>query len=94
MSKKQEVFVSISLDELMRLKNEEQPKVVLGEKEAGKRLMTHKAVEVYLEVSRQTVYNWRKAGLIPEHKIGSKLYFFEDEIANRIRHSSKDSLMA
>lgn len=97
MSKEKDVLVSISLNELVSLRAEAakpKPKEVQPKLKIGKRLLTQKNVEDLLQVSRQTIYNWRKAGLIPEHRINGRLYFFEDEVLNAIRQSGKTSKAA
>lgn len=97
MNKEKDVLVSISLDELVRLRTkaaEQKPKKVQPQLKIGKRLLTQKNIEGLLQVSRQTVYNWRKAGLIPEHRINGRLYFFEDEVLNAVRQSDKNSKAA
>lgn len=38
-------------------------------------------------VSRQTIYEWRKNGLLPSFNIGRSVYFNPDEVQKRIEES-------
>lgn len=35
-----------------------------------------------LSVSRQTIYNWQKAGFLKAHQLGGRKYFLVDELLN------------
>lgn len=41
-----------------------------------------------LSVTRQTLYNWKKAGYIEFHKIGG-LNFISDKDRNKLMHNNK-----
>lgn len=60
----------------------------------GRALLTQKEVMDLLKITRQTLYNWRKSGIIPEHRINRKLYFFEDEVINAIKQKEPISVVA
>ena len=54
-------------------------------------LMTDKEVSTYLNVCRRSLYNWRKAGLIPYIKLGKAVRFRVNEVEaalNRMTHES------
>jgi excisionase family DNA binding protein len=38
-----------------------------------------------LKVSKVTIHNWKKAGIIKSHKMGRKLYFKESELLEAIK---------
>lgn len=48
-------------------------------------LMTMEEVTKFLKVSKVTIHNWKKKGIIKSHKIGRKLYFKKAEIESAIR---------
>jgi predicted DNA-binding transcriptional regulator AlpA len=37
------------------------------------------------DICRTTLYNWRKAGLLPSHKIKRNVYFLEHEITEAVQ---------
>jgi excisionase family DNA binding protein len=37
------------------------------------------------DVCRTTLYNWRKGGLLPFHRMGRKVYFLEHEITEAVK---------
>ena len=39
----------------------------------------------FLKVSKVTIHNWKKKGIIKSHRIGRKLYFKKSEIESAIR---------
>ncbi|RZK18619.1 MAG: DNA-binding protein [Flavobacterium sp.] len=39
----------------------------------------------FLKVSKVTIHNWKKKGIINSHKIGRKLYFKHAELMNAIK---------
>lgn len=84
MAKTNEIMVSIPLSDLNRMQSQiaEQKQVKKGK--SDKKLLTVKEALELLQVSRQTLYNWRKADLIPSHRINNRLYFFEDELLNAV----------
>ena len=54
-------------------------------------LMTDKEVSAYLHVCRRSLFNWRKAGLIPYIKLGKSVRFRVNEVEaalNRMTHES------
>jgi excisionase family DNA binding protein len=42
-----------------------------------------------LKVSKITLYKWRKAGIIPYHRIASRIYFKRSELIEALRSSEK-----
>lgn len=48
-------------------------------------LMTMEEVTKFLKVSKVTIHNWKRKGIIKSHKIGRKLYFKKAEIESAIR---------
>ncbi len=44
------------------------------------KLMTHKEVALYFNISPSTLYRWRKQGLIKAGKIGGRIYFRKSEV--------------
>jgi excisionase family DNA binding protein len=54
-------------------------------------LMTENEVSTYLHVCRRSLFNWRKAGLIPYIKLGKSVRFRVSEVEaalNRMTHES------
>jgi excisionase family DNA binding protein len=51
--------------------------------EAG--LMDMQEVIRFLKVSKVTIHNWKKSGIITSHKMGRKLYFKRSELMNAIK---------
>jgi excisionase family DNA binding protein len=54
-------------------------------------LMTENEVSTYLHVCRRSLFNWRKAGLIPYIKLGKSVRFRVNEVEaalNRMTHES------
>jgi len=54
-------------------------------------LMTENEVSTYLHVCRRSLFNWRKAGLIPYIKLGKSVRFRVNEVEaalNRMSHKS------
>lgn len=45
-----------------------------------KGLMTIKEVCEYFQVTRQTLYNWTKGGLIKAYRVARKVYYKTDEV--------------
>jgi len=39
----------------------------------------------FLKVSKVTIHNWKKAGIIKSHKMGRKLYFKKSELLEAIK---------
>ena len=48
-------------------------------------LMDMDEVISFLKVSKVTIHNWKKKGIIHSHKIGRKLYFKQAELMNAIK---------
>lgn len=42
-----------------------------------------------LKVSKVTIHNWKRAGLIPFYRISNKIYFKKDELINSLKKSKK-----
>ena len=60
-------------------------------KTAHHALMTEQEASIYLRVCRRSLYNWRKAGLIPYIKLGKAVRFRINEVEaaiNRMTHES------
>jgi excisionase family DNA binding protein len=60
-------------------------------KTARHALMTEQEASTYLRVCRRSLYNWRKAGLIPYIKLGKAVRFRVSEVEaaiNRVTHDS------
>lgn len=56
--------------------------------EAPVRLMNRKEVAAFLRVSTVTVHQWGKEGLLPYHRIGSRVYYKSNEVEAAL-HSVK-----
>jgi excisionase family DNA binding protein len=54
-------------------------------------LMTDKEVSTYLNVCRRSLYNWRKAGLIPYIKLGKSVRFRVNEVEAALKRMSRES---
>jgi excisionase family DNA binding protein len=48
-------------------------------------LMDMTEVLKFLKVSKVTIHNWKKKGIIKSHRIGRKLYFKKSELDSAIR---------
>lgn len=46
-------------------------------------LLTVAELAKYLKVSRQTIHNWKRDGLIPFHRKGRRVYFKLSEVINQ-----------
>lgn len=44
---------------------------------------------VLLSVSKQTIHNWKKQGLIPFHRISNKVFFKKSEVLQSLKKSRK-----
>ncbi len=51
-------------------------------------LLTMTEVLELLKVSKVTIHNWKKKGIIRSHKIGRKLFFKKDEILEAIKRQN------
>jgi hypothetical protein len=47
-------------------------------------LMTIEDVSIKFKVSKATIHNWKKAGLITGNKVGKNRYFTEKEVRNAL----------
>ncbi len=54
-------------------------------------LMTDKEVSAYLNVCRRSLFNWRKAGLIPYIKLGKSVRFRVNEVEAALNRMSRES---
>ena len=54
-------------------------------------LMTDKEVSAYLHVCRRSLFNWRKAGLIPYIKLGKSVRFRINEVEVALNRMSRKS---
>ena len=54
-------------------------------------LMTDKEVSTYLNVCRRSLYNWRKAGLIPYIRLGKAVRFRVSEVEAAINRMAQNS---
>ena len=54
-------------------------------------LMPDKEVSTYLHVCRRSLYNWRKAGLIPYIKLGKAVRFRVSEVEAAINRMVQNS---
>lgn len=48
-------------------------------------LMNMEEVIKFLKVSKVTIHNWKKKGIITSHKMGRKLYFKRSELLDAIK---------
>ena len=54
-------------------------------------LMTENEVSAYLHVCRRSLFNWRKAGLIPYIKLGKSVRFRVNEVEAALNRMSRQS---
>ena len=54
-------------------------------------LMTENEVSTYLHVCRRSLFNWRKAGLIPYIKLGKAVRFRVNEVEAALNRMSRKS---
>jgi excisionase family DNA binding protein len=60
-------------------------------KSAHHALMTEQEASTYLHVCRRSLYNWRKAGLIPYIKLGKAIRFRVSEVEAAINRMAQNS---
>jgi excisionase family DNA binding protein len=60
-------------------------------KSARHALMTEQEASTYLRVCRRSLYNWRKAGLIPYIKLGKAVRFRVSEVEAAINRMAQNS---
>jgi excisionase family DNA binding protein len=60
-------------------------------KSARHALMTEQEASTYLRVCRRSLYNWRKAGLIPYIKLGKAVRFRVSEVEAAINRMAYES---
>jgi excisionase family DNA binding protein len=60
-------------------------------KSARHALITEHEVSAYLRVCRRSLYNWRKAGLIPYIKLGKAVRFRVSEVEAAINRMAQNS---
>lgn len=58
------------------------------EKENDELLKIEDAVK-FLRVSKVTIYKWRAKGILPFHRISSRIYFKKSELMEAIKISAK-----
>ena len=61
------------------------------EKSARHALMSEQEVSTYLRVCRRSLYNWRKAGLIPYIRLGKAVRFRINEVEAAINRMAQNS---
>jgi excisionase family DNA binding protein len=61
------------------------------EKSAHHALMTEQEASTYLRVCRRSLYNWRKAGLIPYIRLGKAVRFRINEVEAALNLMSRKS---
>jgi excisionase family DNA binding protein len=61
------------------------------EKSAHHALMTEQEASTYLRVCRRSLYNWRKAGLIPYIRLGKAVRFRVSEVEVAINRMAQNS---
>jgi excisionase family DNA binding protein len=52
---------------------------------ANTQFLTTEDVCQMFDVCRTTLYNWRKGGFLPFHRMGRKVYFLEHEITKAVK---------
>jgi len=60
-------------------------------KSARHALMTEQEASTYLRVCRRSLYNWRKAGMIPYIRLGKAVRFRVSEVEAAINRMTHDS---
>jgi excisionase family DNA binding protein len=60
-------------------------------KTAHHSLMTEQEASIYLRVCRRSLYNWRKAGLIPYIRLGKAVRFRVSEVEAAINRMAQNS---
>jgi excisionase family DNA binding protein len=60
-------------------------------KSAHHSLMTEQEASTYLRVCRRSLYNWRKAGLIPYIRLGKAVRFRINEVEAAINRMAQNS---
>lgn len=62
-----------------------------SEKYAGAELMDDYEVQMYLDVSKRTLVNWRKNKIITYTMIGEKLYYQKSDIEQLLKRNRVES---
>jgi len=60
-------------------------------KEDEKLLTTNDVIQLF-NVSRVTIHNWKKSGLLPFFKMGNRVYFNEHEVRRIIKEKQSNRL--
>jgi len=58
---------------------ESQREINHNRKEEDRLLSTNDVIQLF-NVSRVTIHNWKKSGLLPSFKMGNRVYFNENEV--------------
>ena len=69
--------------EFERMKEQLKKEILLDvEKLGSKELLTRQQLADYLSVSKQTIINWSKEGIIKPKFIGNRVYYIAEEVNN------------
>lgn len=71
-------------------------KEALGEKESSQvpqqepeELLRVNQLAEFLNVSKVTIHNWKREGIIPFHRLSNKVYFKKSEVISSLKKSRK-----
>lgn len=80
-------LVLISQEDLKEIVKEAVTAAFEAEKQGNPEtdILTSREAEALLKVSKPTLIEWRKNGLVPYHRTGSRLYFKKSELLQCLR---------
>lgn len=94
-SENQLILSSVPINELTDIirdcVREEVDKAKSGEENSGKDILLKPAAAArFLKVSKVTLFNWRKAGILPYHRIASRIYFKKHELIEAMKTAPRN----
>ncbi|MCG8204156.1 helix-turn-helix domain-containing protein [Tenacibaculum piscium] len=53
-------------------------------KKGNEELFTVEETINYLKCSKQALWNWRKSGILPNYRLGNRVYYKKSDIFNKL----------
>ena len=90
------IFHSLKPDELKALIKdsilealEKQPTSSQPQQSEPEELLRVNQLAEFLNVSKVTIHNWKREGIIPFHRLSNKVYFKKSEVISSLKKSRK-----